>query len=168
MVRRNPQALAKIEAVRLVAMRAGIKGEHVTAVGARPRDQPVKQLPTVTERAVFGVGHQVIDVQSAAMREHVLDAKTADGADRPGLVCQEGEGETLRLHGADARDEAVGAKMGAKLLHDRKAAGDFGIGLGEADGGNGSKRMRKGTAGEAKRQGSRRENRRRQTIDVIH
>ncbi len=90
-------------------MRTGIEGEHVTSLGSRPRDQPVKQLPPVAEGAASGVGYQVIDVQGAARREHVLDAKAADGAHRSGIVFQEGEGETLRLHGADARDEAGGA-----------------------------------------------------------
>src|SRR5208283_1427241 len=117
-------------------MRTGIEGEHVTSLGSRPRDQPVKQLPPVAEGAASGVGYQVIDVQGAARREHVLDAKAADGAHRSGIVFQEGEGETLRLHGADARDEAGGAKMGTELLHDRKAAGDFNVGCGEADGGH--------------------------------
>jgi hypothetical protein len=58
--------------------------------------------------------------------------------------------------------------MGAKLLHDRKAAGDFGLGLGKTNGGHGYKRIGKGTGGEAKRRVSRRESRRRRTIDVIY
>jgi hypothetical protein len=124
MVRSDIHAAIEIEAVGGKALDAGIEGEVLAALLLRVFDQPIEKRGAEAARAVGIVRNQIVDVEGAAGKQEIEDAKTRDGTDGT-IQFEIGKLVSLFLLPEDVRGEIDRFDMGAQFAHDRRTAADL-------------------------------------------
>jgi len=128
----DPQPLAKVERMGILALGAGVEAERIAARFSGQCDEPLQHCLTVTLRTRRLVSDQIVDVERLATRQHVLYPEPRDRNDCAS-VFQRCELIPLRLLSVDARAKLFGDQQGPKLAHHGKAAIDLSGRSGDLD-----------------------------------
>jgi hypothetical protein len=117
---RDPQPLAKVKRMRILALRPGVKAEGIAAGFPGQCDKPLQHRLAVALRTRRRMGHQIIDVERLPTRQHVLYAESRD-RNNGVFVFQKGKLIPFGLLGLDASAKLFSDQHGPKLAHHKKA-----------------------------------------------
>ena len=117
----DPQPLAKVKRMRILALRAGVEAEGIAAGLFGQPDEPLQHRLAVALRTRRRVSDQIIDVERLSARQHGLYAKTRNRNNRV-FVFQKRELIPLGLLRLDATEKLFFNQQWPKLAHHWKAA----------------------------------------------
>lgn len=125
-------AAIQIEAVGGEALHARIQGEVLAALLFGVFDQPIEKRGAESARAVGIVRDQIVDIEGAAGKKEIEDAKAGDRSDNP-IQFEEDKLVSLFLLGENPGGEIDRLDVGTQLTHDGTTAADLFGRMGEAD-----------------------------------
>jgi hypothetical protein len=124
MVRGDIHAAIEVEAVGGKTLHAGIEGKVFAALFLRVFEQPIEKRGTESARAVGIVRDEVVDVEGAAGKKEIEDAKPSDGTDGA-IQLEIGQPVSLFLLLENARGKIDRFDMRSQFAHDRRTASDM-------------------------------------------
>ena len=133
-MRFDVHSLSQIKSMGVESLDARQEPDVIAILAASMIDDPVEQLPAVPFRTIAILCDEVVDLEILPTVQPFADAYPGDGFHITGILdVDELEIECIHLS-SDPRNEILLGDMRTELRHDRVAALDLGIGLGEGDG----------------------------------
>ena len=134
MMRYDPETLVQVKPVRIVALVAGVEGDHLEATAARFGIHKIEQGAGKSQTPISGQGDQVVDVKVFPAKQELEVAVATNGRRFP--VGRFGKSQLVAFGNlfADLREQVGADQMRAQFKYDIAATQDVFVRLSESDG----------------------------------